>query len=527
MTNRIARIHISLAIELIFFALLVTGVIPRQAALYAAAGMTAFVLFATLKDATVFFISSIPLFVALPLTSTFDNFNTWRILSIVIFLRWLLNRGTLTMLYGHLRSFLKHPAVFLSEHWVVSSLGVTTLMALLSLLVAHDISAGLRRVVYFVNLSLIGIVVFSLVKQDQKTGERFAQAFMFPAVVAIAVGLIQVVSTYFIDIYQFMRIWGEGIQLRQYGSAWSYIVSWVGNTWFAYFGDQLSLRVFSLFPDSHTFPIFLLFALPALFAIGIGRIETVKDKTLKTMLRTRGSLSVVWIPLAFLMLILSGTRGIWAASIAAVLFAILICSLMRRSRAPAHKRSLFSYMALYLVLFFLLFAVAYPIFVSPQFLLSKGDLGLLSNRIRSILDFGETSNHRRLEIWKTSLESIARHPLTGVGIGNFPLVLGENISRAKAGSSAHNLYLHIAAEIGLVGLITAIWFLASLTKRTYENYLHTTGGPMTVYFGALLITLPWILAYLLTDAALFDERAFLAFAITAGIVIGYHQKTTP
>ena len=112
-----------------------------------------------------------------------------------------------------------------------------------------------------------------------------------------------------------------------------------------------------------------------------------------------------------------------------------------------------------MLVFFLLFAVAYPIFVSPQFLLSKGDWSLFGERIKSIIDFGETSNSQRIEIWKASLESIKNRPLLGVGIGNFPVVLNQNIFLARAGSSAHNIYLHIASEMGILTLVTVIWLV--------------------------------------------------------------------
>src|SRR3989338_9607303 len=119
-----------------------------------------------------------------------------------------------------------------------------------------------------------------------------------------------------------MRLWGEEIQLRLFGTEWSYIAVNLGNTWFAYYGEQLSLRVFSLFPDSHSFPIFLLLGLPALFA------WTIQKPLAKTgywaMVRTRGLLATIWIPIALLMAILSGTRGIWAAGAGMVIWCSLI-----------------------------------------------------------------------------------------------------------------------------------------------------------------------------------------------------------
>src|SRR3989338_9657850 len=123
------------------------------------------------------------------------------------------------------------------------------------------------------------------------------------------------------------------------------------------------------------------------------------------------------------------------------------------------------------IIFFLLFIVAFPIFASPQFRLYKMDSELLAKRVRSIINFGETSNKERIRIWKLSLESIKNNPFLGVGIGNFPVVLNQDLSLAKAGSSAHNIYLHIAAEMGILALIFSIWFLWILVKKIYNNFI--------------------------------------------------------
>lgn len=182
-----------------------------------------------------------------------------------------------------------------------------------------------------------------------------------------------------------------------------------------------------------------------------------------------------------------------------------------------------------MVVFFLLFAVAYPIFVSPQFLLSKGDWGLFGERIKSIIDFGETSNNQRIEIWKASLESIKRRPLFGVGIGNFPVVLKQNIFLARAGSSAHNIYLHIAAEMGILALVTTVLFLWLVFRKSYENFISTPPSQgfgeakqdpfLVTYFGATILFVPWVLIYSLTDVALFDERTFLLFVATIALIL--------
>jgi O-antigen ligase len=509
-------LNIVFVIHLIFFGLLVTGYISRSLVLYETIAIALYLVLASLEDGLVFFVRCIPLFVAIPLTATFDNFNQWRIFSIIIFAKWLLERSTWEYLISEIKFAVQKPWQSVKKHPVSVLFKLLGLLALLSVLVAPDKAVALKRIIYFFNASLIGIVIWDYARTKEFVG-RIIKNIAIPTIVVALVGVIQVASTYFMDIYQFVSVWGEGIQLRQFGAQWSYIATNVGNTWFAYFGDQLSLRVFSLFPDSHSFPIFLLLGLPALFAISVIKPFEQADK-IKKMLLTRGSLNILWIPLAFLMIILTGTRGMWLAGIGAIVWCNLLRLFLKFKNEPKEKQNILAYFASFLIIFILLFAVAYPIFSSPQFLVSKPDALLLQNRLRSVLDFGEMSNAARIAIWEASAHSIIQHPMLGVGIGNFPVILGQNVLLARAGSSAHNLYIHIAAEMGIVAFLASIYILWLIIRALYDNFIKAKTPFDQAYTGAILITLPWIFAYLMTDVAIFDERALLLFAVTLGLI---------
>lgn len=496
--------------QLVLFGLIVTGILPRAIVPYLAISLAAYVLFASLEDATVFFVRSIPFFLAIPITATFDNFNTWRILSAIIFIKWAWPK-------------IRNPKFEILNKFKIQNsknsiiIGGLLLFAILSIIPAPDKMLAVKRIIYFINLSLIGFVIYDLAK-NVEFAKRLIKNISIPIIAVALVGLTQLISTYFVDIYQFMNIWGENIQCNQFGNQWCYIAVHVGNTWLAYYGDQLSLRVFSLFPDSHSFPQFLLLGLPAIFAMTLSGVVKNYHSNLKKMITTRSHLMVVTIPLIFLTSILTGTRGIWAGSIGALLAGAFYVYLLKKNGHQIQKRILI-YLTSYLSIFFLLFSIAFPIFESPQFLLSKGNALLFGKRISSIIDFGETSNAQRIAIWKSSLESIKKHPFLGVGIGNFPIILNQNLSLAKAGSSAHNIYLHIASEMGIPALIFALWFLYLLMQKIYNNFTTAKDWEIIIYNAAGLIFIPWVLVYCLTDVALFDERAFLMFMATMSLIL--------
>ena len=497
--------------------------------MFLAIGLAVYVAMASLEDATILFVRSIPLFLALPITETFDNFNTWRIISAIIFLKWAWPKVTNLATYQFNKKFRTHSIL----------LAVLLLIAFLSVIPALDKIVAIKRIIYFINLSLVGIVIYD-VFGSSTSKQRLIRNIAIPVIIVTIVGFIQLTSTYLMDIYQFMRLWGENIQCNQFGNDWCNIAVWQGNTWLAYYGQQLSLRMFSLFSDSHTFPMFILLGLPAIFAISLSKIaekanlevelplgsstsKLGQTKSLKEMIHTRNKMSVLWIPIIFLAAILSGTRGIWVASVGVALLAMVLIIYMRKIRLKVQLINIFKYITLYLIMFFMLFAIAYPIFISPQFLVGKSDFGLLGGRIKSIIDLEETSNSSRLEIWKKSLISIKNHPFIGVGIGNFPVVLNQDIQLAKAGSSAHNLYLHVAAEMGIAAALIMLWFFWKIFKTAYQKFVSSEDSFLTVFYGACLLFYPWILAYLITDAAIFDERIFLMFSTVIALIL-YHPQ---
>lgn len=501
--------------HLIFVGAVLLGYLSRELVIYETGLLILYFLFASVEDGLIFFVRSIPLFIAIPLTVNYDNLNQWRILAIILFLKWLVQRETWHYFGAWLILLFRKPWEVIKEHPWVALFKILVILSLLSLWHASDRIEGLKRIIYFINAALVGIVI-AYPSRSKAFISRLIKNITVPIIVVTLIGVAQVVATYFMDIYQFIDMWGRGIQLREFGTAWSYIAVNVGNTWFAYFGDQLSLRVFSLFPDSHSFPIFLLLGLPAIYAWTLIK-PLGKAAKLRDMLFTRGKIAVLWIPLIFLIMILSGTRGIWAAGAAMVFWVILVLIYMHYTKAVKERINIFSYLSYYLIIFFMLFAVAYPIIASPQFLVSKGDAFLLERRLRSILDFGETSNAQRIEIWKKSLVSIEHHPILGIGIGNFPVVLDQNIQLSKAGSSAHNIYLQVASETGIPAALIFLWFLWLVLKQIYNCFVKSRDPTYQAYFGGLLITVPWVLVYLMTDVAIFDERALLLCVATLAI----------
>ncbi|MEK7514944.1 MAG: O-antigen ligase family protein [Patescibacteria group bacterium] len=496
---------------------IMAGVLPREVSFLIALGGLFAMARMSLEDAATYFIGMVPCALALPFTATFDNFNMWRLFALLLVVRGVyVYRERLT----DVRALVRSPAGI--------SLITLSAVAGLSLAVAHDLGAGLKRFIYFAN-ALLPLVVIALLSQREGMRAALFSCMRWIAVLLVGVAGIQLISTYVMDIYAFMRIWGEGVQFRQFGAQWSDIVTSVGNTWFAYYGEQLSLRIFSLLPDSHTFPMILVALIPAVMAAALvhTRIPSQAYERFTSLVRTRVNMWIAFVPLAFLFVILSGTRGMWVASLGVIPLGILFIIALRHS-ISRQGQTMLRYVTAVAVLFFALFFVAWPIVTSPQFLLSKGDDLLFTKRLRSIIDFGETSNAQRIAIWRATLDSIRERPLLGVGLGQYPIILDQDLALADAGSSAHNVYLHIAGEVGVVGLLAFTTFLASVAFACVNALRTERSLRDQAFLVTALLFLPWVWAYLITDAALFDERALLLIGAVCAVILGYqnHEQRT-
>ncbi len=498
--------------------LVVAGALPRFFILMMFAIAALWCVTRPIEDGVLFFVESIPLLIALPLTTSYDNLTMWRPLAIIIGARFFLVRDQHEHILASLRSLLATPLRWAKERPIGCMMFALLCLALLSLTVSSHPIEGIKRIIYFSNLTIVPYVLYALLRQERITNERVIWSIIKPVILVVIVGFAQLLSTYLIDVYAFMRFWGEGIEARLFGAQWSYIAVHIGNTWLAYYGDQLSLRMFSLFPDSHSFPTFVLLGMPALLAVGARPILIAAQRSrLLQLYRTYASLWIVAVPISFLAVIASGTRGIWLSAVGVVALLPLYRYAFAIHRIDVLRRRMFAYGASFLATFFLLFFVAWPIFTSPQFLVGKSDLNLFGRRLSSTLDFGETSNALRIVIWKSTLESIYSHPLLGIGIGNFPVILHQNITLAKAGSTAHNLYLHVAAEMGIAAALITIALFGNSLYAAWR-WFRVSSGISILYSGSLLLYLPWIYAYVLTDPILFDERVYLLFASTLAII---------
>jgi len=93
----------------------------------------------------------------------------------------------------------------------------------------------------------------------------------------------------------------------------------------------------------------------------------------------------------------------------------------------------------------------------------------------------------RLAHWQAAQGMLSDHPLLGVGIGNYvPVYPAYALPGWKDPlGHAHNYYLNIAAEAGLVGLSAYVLFLAACFQQGWSATRSETGWQQSVALGVL------------------------------------------
>jgi putative inorganic carbon (hco3(-)) transporter len=133
----------------------------------------------------------------------------------------------------------------------------------------------------------------------------------------------------------------------------------------------------------------------------------------------------------------------------------------------------------------------------------------------------------RVDEWRVALRVFEGHPLGGVGVGNFPVVepsyatqtFNLEFSRAvvKQQLVAHNTYLELAAELGLVGLILFLAILAvplRVAWRVLAKQRRKLDGLEFSACGLLAGTIGMLAGYFFLSAE-FEKPLWIVLALLA------------
>ena len=115
------------------------------------------------------------------------------------------------------------------------------------------------------------------------------------------------------------------------------------------------------------------------------------------------------------------------------------------------------------------------------------------------------SIHKRIIYWQQTLSVILKHPFRGVGLGNLPFIQSQ---------FAHNSYLQIWAECGLLGIVSFLGFLYKSLKAIQAKKLVADK-----LYGGLAIANLAFLIHSLVDFGFFLPEVSIFWWIIIGLFL--------
>ena len=166
-------------------------------------------------------------------------------------------------------------------------------------------------------------------------------------------------------------------------------------------------------------------------------------------------------------------------------------------------------------------------------LIFADDLPYIGDILRRFEEMDEdTHMMSRYRLWEHAFEMFARSPIIGNGWMSFRLEFAQYLARAREGSNtymnAHNIYIQLLAEVGIVGtllfvlivaflLFTAFKLLRAYNKKQFETKLSME----PLYFASMFLV--FFLMYGMTGNCLYDKTQPYFFVI-CGMIMGYKDQ---
>jgi len=488
---------ILLGIEILALVLVCLNVLPRELVLVSNAIVLFYLIVSPIEDGLFLFVAFIPVLVALPISESFDSLSVGRIFILVLFFKWLLSKKQI-------------------KFQRIEILSILLLLTMtLSIIPAIDKIVAIKKIIYLVNLTALIIIVKSTIK-DNVVFNKIGKAILISGGIVFLIALIQLIIIYFFTLGGFWDWWANHVSYNFYGENLKQIVK-TNNAWFASSPNSSSvLRIFGSFTDPHSFSLYLLLVIPFMIVYAI---PFVQNKIREGKISKQQIIWLIWLVSSLFFVILSGTRGIWFG----IVFAIFVCIYLFIKKM--NSNCVVSAIMIVLIIFIILIPIVSAFTAIPQFKESGGsDASLIIKRLVSILNLDETSNQGRVYIWKKSFESFKKYPILGIGAGNFPIILKQDIALAKAGSSAHNLYLNFLVENGIFAFILIVLIVLEILLNIFTVLKKNLSPDKRKLITAIFVFFVWIFGYSLFDIALLDERVFLLFLTILGMILAIERN---
>jgi O-antigen ligase len=140
---------------------------------------------------------------------------------------------------------------------------------------------------------------------------------------------------------------------------------------------------------------------------------------------------------------------------------------------------------------------------------------------RLLAGIGESSVEQpsRTRFWSVAVDMLADHPLLGVGPDNFRWLFAtySGLQADNLGIHAHDQYLEILADTGVLGFVGFLWMLVAISRAAIQGAtrLHDSWPWRTALLASLTA---WLVHAVLDDFERFWPTS-VAFWLIAGLIV--------
>jgi len=378
-----------------------------------------------------------------------------RVLILVLFFVWLAQG-------------LKKKNLQINNNWQTWFVVSFLFLNLFSVLVARNSDWSVRKLLFLFSIFPIYFVASQLIVSKERLYKSIAFVVTGASAIA-AIGIVQFLLQFVLGWKNTFTFWAKFVIMPFLGSSFGEAVL-KNPSWLVNIGGKTYLRATSLFPDPHMLAFYLGLTLPLAF-------------WLMLQAQKRKKLVMFGCSCIFIADLLTFSRGGYVGIFSGLIFVgIFFWKKIER------KYKIITGIVL-------LAGVLIMLVPSP-----------ISQRFLSSFDSKEGSNQGRLVMWEKATEVTMNHLLLGVGIGNYPLEVNP-VATYRDPIYAHNTYLDIAAETGIVNML--IWI--GILGVTVLDFLRKSKQESAFFFAAISLII--FSAHSVVETAIYSPVVLTLFLI--------------
>lgn len=372
-------------------------------------------------------------------------------------------------------------------------------LVLLSVVFSIDQDRSLVRVLYFLNLMPIYFIAAYYLKSVEKI-KKAVFIFLASAMLVSIIGIAQFLVQFYFGIDPMIKFLSQNIAPVFYGRSFSEAVL-ANPSWLVNINGATIMRAISLFPDPHIFAFYLGLVIPLALSLFLFSSHLKLSGKAKALILFTNFI-------LFFALLATFSRAGYVGAFFGISAVILL------GWRYFNKRIKFALVALILVGIIGVFS-------------SVGSASsLVVDRFFSSFNFSEGSNSERILNWNRALKIISDYPLTGVGVGAYSYVVDPR-SPAKSAITAHNAYLDIAAEMGLVALLVWLALLGTTLKKLAKVFFSKDNldQEKKIIALGLIGSFVWFSVQAVFDTAIYSPALFAILIVFFAISVNLEEES--